>query len=137
MALVVHNLTGENTMALIDDLKSSIGDMQERMQQTYQDLSSKQLSGVSADGTVTLTMTATYQFVDINFDEKALFGGLDKLKLRIKEAWEDLAEKIKGATQSQTSELLSSMELPEEMRQLQNEAPQSPATIEQKAEEVE
>ena len=83
-------------------------------------------------------MTATYELVGLKYDESSLFGGLDKQKERFKEAWEDLAEKIKGATQSQTSELLSSMELPEEMRQLQEQSAQAtPATIEQKAETVE
>lgn len=113
-------------MALIDELKSSIGSMQERMQKTYQDLSSTKLEGVSADETVKIIMTATYQLVDLDFNEKALFGGLDKLKSRIKEAWEDLGEKIKIATQSQASSLMQNMELPEEMQQLSQD---KPATI--------
>lgn len=111
-------------MALIDDIKSSIGSMQERMQSTFQQLSNTQLTGTSADGTVTVIMTATYEFVDIKFDEKALFGGLDKLKQRIREAWEDLSSKIKDTTQSQTSSLLQNMEVPEEIRNMQQQQAQ-------------
>lgn len=108
-------------MALADELQQSIAGMQENMQATYKKLAETQITGTSEDGTVSVTITATYDFVDIDLNEKSLFGGLDKLKQRISQAWQDVSVRIREATQSQTAELLSSMELPEEIRKLQEE----------------
>ena len=119
-------------MALLDDIKQSISTMQERMQHTYSELNSLNLEGISADGKVTLIMTATYQFVDLQFDEDALFGGIDKLKQRIKEAWEDLSNKIKNTTQSQTASLLQDMDIPNEISEMEALPAEIDAEVEEK-----
>ena|SRR3989338_6082533 len=103
---------------LLSNIKNSIADMQTQMQSTYQNLADIILSGESSDKTVKLTMTATYGFVDIEFNEKALQGGVKEFKLRIREAWENVVKKIQETTQSKTIELLQQMQIPEEIRNL-------------------
>ena len=63
-------------------------------------------------------MTATYGFVDIDFNEKALQGGVKEFKTRIREAWESVVKKIQEATQAKTMELLQQMQIPEEIKNL-------------------
>lgn len=106
---------------LINDIKSSIQSMQDQMQDTYSKLADIRIVGESSDKTVRIIMTATYTFEDIEFDEKALQGGVKEFKWRIREAWKDLSEKIQQTTQSQTMELLQGMDIPEEIRQLSSE----------------
>jgi len=103
---------------LLDDIKSSIMDMQNQMQSTYANLSNVKLSGESHDKTVKITMTATYGFEDIEFDEKALQGGLKEFRWRVREAWKNLSEEIQKTTQSKTIELLQGMQIPEEIKNL-------------------
>lgn len=110
---------------LLSDIKNSILDMQNQMQSTYQNLSDIKVSGESADKTVKITMTATYGFVDIDFNEKALQGGVKEFKLRIREAWESVVKKIQEATQNKTIELLQQMQIPDEIRNMS--APDQPA----------
>ena len=104
--------------ALLDQIKSSIMEMQTQMQSTYTNLSDLKLTGKSHDETVTITMTATYEFVDIDFDEKALQGGMKEFKWRIREAWKNLTETIQKTTQSKTVELLQGMQIPDDIRNL-------------------
>ncbi len=103
---------------LLDEIKSSITDMQSQMQTTYSDLSDIKLSGESSDKTVRITMTATYSFEDIEFDERALQGGVKEFKWRIREAWKDLSDKIQETTQAKTVELLQGMNIPDDIRNL-------------------
>lgn len=103
---------------LLSNIKSSIVDMQSQMQHTYQNLSDIILSGESGDKTVKITMTATYIFKDIEFNEKALQGGVKEFKLRIREAWENLVKKIQETTQAKTMELLQQMQIPDEIRNM-------------------
>ena len=103
---------------LLDDIKSSIMDMQTQMQSTYTNLSDLKLTGESHDKTVRIIMTATYAFEDIEFDERALAGGVREFKWRIREAWKDLSENIQKTTQSKTMELLQSMQIPDEIRNI-------------------
>ncbi|HLB56443.1 MAG TPA: YbaB/EbfC family nucleoid-associated protein [Coxiellaceae bacterium] len=103
---------------LLSDIKSSIMDMQNQMQSTYQNLADIKISGESSDKTVKITMTATYGFVDIDFNEKALQGGVKEFKLRIREAWESVVKKIQEATQAKTIELLQQMQIPDEIKNL-------------------
>lgn len=103
---------------LLDDIKSSIMDMQNQMQSTYANLSNVKISGESHDKTVKITMTATYGFEDIEFDEKALQGGLKEFRWRVREAWKNLSEEIQKTTQSKTIELLQGMQIPEEIKNL-------------------
>lgn len=103
---------------LLSNIKNSINDMQSQMQSTYQNLSDILLSGESSDKTVKITMTATYTFKDIEFNEKALQGGVKEFKLRIREAWENLVKKIQETTQAKTMELLQQMQIPDEIRNM-------------------
>mgnify|MGYP001235990513 CR=1 FL=1 len=106
---------------LLGDIKSSIETMQDQMQETYKQLADIRLVGYSEDRSVSVTMTATYTFEDIDFDERALQGGVKEFKRRINEAWKDLSEKIQQTTQSQTMELLKGMEIPDEIRQISSD----------------
>lgn len=103
---------------LLSDIKNSIMDMQNQMQSTYQNLADIKVSGESSDKTVKITMSATYAFDDIEFNEKALQGGVKEFKLRIREAWENVVKKIQEATQAKTIELLQQMQIPEEIKNL-------------------
>ncbi len=103
---------------LLDDIKSSIMDMQTQMQSTYTGLADEIVTGESHDKTVRIMMTATYGFEDIEFDEKALAGGVKEFKWRIREAWKDLAEKIQKTTQAKTMELLQGMQIPDEIKNI-------------------
>lgn len=106
---------------LLDDIKSSIMDMQSQMQSTYTGLADLKLTGESHDKTVRIIMTATYSFEDIEFDERALAGGVKEFKWRIREAWKDLAEKIQQTTQAKTMELLQGMQIPDEIKNISSE----------------
>lgn len=103
---------------LLSDIKNSIMDMQTQMQSTYQNLADIKVSGESSDKTVKITMTATYGFEDIDFNDKALQGGVKEFKLRIREAWKNVVEKIQEATQAKTIELLQQMQIPDEIKNL-------------------
>ncbi|OGT43758.1 MAG: hypothetical protein A3F13_08465 [Gammaproteobacteria bacterium RIFCSPHIGHO2_12_FULL_40_19] len=127
----------ENTMSdqLLSDIKNSIMDMQTQMQSTYQNLADIKVSGESSDKTVKITMTATYGFEDIDFNDKALQGGVKEFKLRIREAWKNVVEKIQQATQAKTIELLQQMQIPDEIKNLSIPADQQ--AIEQVKDEEE
>lgn len=103
---------------LLGEIKTSIVDMQSQMQDTYQNLADIKVTGESSDGTVRISMTATYTFEDIEFDERALQGGVKEFKWRIREAWKNLSEKIQETTQSKTIELLQGMNIPDDIRNL-------------------
>ena len=107
---------------LLDDIKSSIMDMQSQMQNTYMNLADIKITGESHDKTVRITMTATYTFEDIEFDAAALAGGIQEFKWRVREAWKDLSEKIQQTTQSKTMELLQSMQIPDEIKGISTDA---------------
>ncbi|MDF1653655.1 MAG: YbaB/EbfC family nucleoid-associated protein [Coxiellaceae bacterium] len=108
----------ENDENLLSEIKSSITDMQSQMQSTYSNLADIKLSGESSDGTVKIVMTATYTFEDIEFDERALQGGVKEFKWRIREAWKNLSDKIQETTQAKTVELLQGMNIPDDIRNL-------------------
>ena len=103
---------------LLNEIKSSIMDMQTQMQTTYSSLADIKLIGESHDKTVRITMSATYSFEDIEFDEKALQGGIKEFKWRIREAWKNLSEEIQKTTQSKTMELLQGMQVPDEIKNI-------------------
>lgn len=106
---------------LLDEIKSSIMDMQTQMQSTYADLSQIKLVGESHDKTVKIVMTATYGFEDIEFDENALKGGLKEFRWRVREAWKNLSEEIQKTTQSKTIELLQGMQIPDDIKNITSE----------------
>jgi DNA-binding protein YbaB len=101
---------------LLSNIKNSITDMQNQMQHTYQNLADIKVTG-EYEG-VKITMTATYTFVDIDFNEKAMVGGVKEFKLRIRHAWENVVKKIQEATQAKTMELLQQMQIPDEIKNL-------------------
>ncbi|WP_423063733.1 YbaB/EbfC family nucleoid-associated protein [Candidiatus Paracoxiella cheracis] len=103
---------------LLADIKNSIMDMQQQMQSTYSNLADIKLTGKSHDGSVVITMSATYTFEDIEFNEKALQGGVKEFKWRIREAWKNLSEEIQKTTQSKTMELLQSMQIPDDIKNI-------------------
>lgn len=103
---------------LLNEIKTSITDMQSQMQTTYSSLADIKLTGESSDKTVKITMTATYTFEDIEFDERALQGGVKEFKWRIREAWKNLSENIQETTQAKTVELLQGMNIPDDIRNL-------------------
>lgn len=88
-------------------------DMQQQMQSTYSNLADMKLVGESHKKTVRITMTATYNFEDIEFDERALQGGVKEFKWHIREAWKNLSEAIQKTTQSKTIEPLQNMHIPD------------------------
>lgn len=106
---------------LLSEIKSSIMDMQTQMQSTYASLAEKKISGESHDKTVKITMTATYGFEDIEFDERALQGGIKEFRWRVREAWKNLSEQIQKTTQSETVKLLQGMHIPDEIKQISME----------------
>lgn len=106
---------------LLNEIKNSIAGMQEQMQSTYANLSDIKIIGESHDKTVKITMTATYGFEDIEFGEDALRGGVKEFKWRIREAWKNLSEEIQKTTQNKTVELLQSMQIPDDIKQLSAE----------------
>lgn len=103
---------------LLSNIKNSMMDMQNQMQSTYKNLAEIKVSGESVDRSVKITMTATYTFVDIEFNEKALQGGVKEFKTRIREAWENVIKKIQETTQNKTMELLQQMQIPDEIKNL-------------------
>ena len=121
----MSELRNQNESRLLDDIKNSIVDMQQQMQSTYSNLADIKLTGESHDKTVKITMTATYGFEDIEFDEKALRGGVKEFKWRIREAWKNLSEAIQKTTQAKTIELLQSMNIPEDIRNISAEGEES------------
>ena len=103
---------------LLSDIKNSILNMQSQMQNTYANLADIEITGESHDKTVKITMTATYAFKDIEFDEKALIGGVKEFKWRIREAWKNLSDEIQKTTQNKTLELLQGMDIPDDIKNL-------------------
>ena len=100
------------------DNKESITNMQQQMKAAYSNLADLKLVGEPHNKTVRITMTGTYNFEDIKFDERALQGGVKEFKWRIREAWKNLCETIQKTTQSKTIGLLQSMRIPEDIRNL-------------------
>lgn len=114
------NFGGEN---LLDDIKKSIVDMQNQMQQTYTHLGEIRISGFSHDRTIEIIMTATYQFVDITINPKAFANAEGKFSQkeftwRLREAWTDLSKRIQETTQQKTIELLQGMHIPEDIKNI-------------------
>lgn len=103
---------------LLDEIKSSIANMQNQMQNTYANLADIKITGESHDKTVKIVMSATYDFEEIDFDERALQGGLKEFKFRIREAWKNVMDTAKETTQGKTMELLKGMDIPEDIRNI-------------------
>jgi len=104
---------------LLDKIQSSIEGMQDRMKDTYGKLRDEKISGKSMDETVEVILTATYDFGDIIFTEKALEGGVKEFKWRIREAFKAAMEAVQKVTQAQTLELLQGMDIPDEIKNME------------------
>ena len=105
---------------LIDQIKNSIAGMQDQMKNTYQQLSSSDVVGKSAETPspfVQIILKANYEFVDIQFEKNALEGGVGEFKFRIKTAFNDAIKQIKKITQEKTMQLLQGMNMPPHLQQ--------------------
>ena len=107
---------------LLNGIQESVKDMQKQMELTYERLEKQIITGTSQDGTVEIDITATYSFGGIRFDKEALNGGIDSFKTRIEEAWTIACTKVQETTQSQTVELLQSMDLPKELQEISDQS---------------
>ncbi len=115
--------TTEEDNPLIHEIKNSILAMQQQMQETYSRLAQTKISGKSRDETIEIFMTAIYSFEDIKINPRAFADANGKFsqkefEWRLREAWKDLSEKIQKTTQNQTMELLQSMNIPEEIKNI-------------------
>lgn len=104
------------------DMKDSLLNMQNQMQSAYANLAKVMITGESSDKSVKITMSATYEFGDIEFDEAALKGGLKEFRWRVREAWKNLTKNIQETTQTKTLELLQGMEIPEDIKKLSEQS---------------
>lgn len=109
--------------SLLAEIKTSILNMQQQMQDTYSNLSKTDVVGVSPDGTIKIIMTATYTLKDIEINPSALAGANGKFSLaefkeRLVAAWKDLGEKIQKTTQNKTLELLQTMNIPDDIKNI-------------------
>ena len=109
--------------SLLSEIKNSIVAMQQQMQDTYARLGETKVSGKSHDELIEIIMTATYQFEDIKINPRAFADANGKFsqkefEWRLREAWKDLSEKIQKTTQSKTVELLQSMNIPEDIKNI-------------------
>ena len=105
---------------LIDQLKNSIAGMQDQMKNTYEQLSSSDVTGQSAEKPtpyVKIILKANYEFVDIQFEKNALEGGVGEFKFRIKTAFNDAIKQIQKITQEKTMQLLQGMNMPPHLQQ--------------------
>src|SRR5262245_29960899 len=100
---------------LLKDIQESIIDMQSKKSNAYQNI---KITGKSQDGSVWVVMTASYEFIDFGFEERAFRGGVKEFQWRVREAWKNLMEQIKQTTQSQTIELLQNMQIPDDIKRL-------------------
>lgn len=109
--------------SLLAEIKNSILTMQQQMQDTYAHLGQIKVSGKSHDETIEIVMTATYQFEDIKINPRAFADANGKFsqkefEWRLREAWKDLSDKIQKTTQNKTIELLQSMNIPEDIKNI-------------------
>lgn len=109
--------------SLLTEIKNSILAMQQQMQETYARLGEMKISGKSHDETIEIIMTATYQFEDIKINPRAFADAAGKFsqkefEWRLREAWKNLSEKIQKTTQSKTIELLQSMNIPDDIKNI-------------------
>lgn len=117
----VMNPGQQDEEKLLGEIQNSIKDMQDRMQDAYKNLQNRRAIGHSKDKRVTAEFTATYDFVDLDFNSDALEGGVDEFKQRIKEALKEATESVQKITQEQTMELLQNMQIPEDIRGMNGE----------------
>lgn len=126
MPMTREGMPSMDENSLLAEIKSSIVAMQQQMQETYARLGETKVSGKSHDELIEIVMTATYQFEDIKINPRAFADANGKFsqkefEWRLREAWKDLSEKIQKTTQSKTVELLQSMNIPEDIKNISME----------------
>lgn len=109
-------MSDTNPLANFDlgDIQKNMEKMQQQMQSTYGNLESIEIRGES--GGITITITCTYKFVDIDIQPSAMQGGMKVFKENIREAWNKACEAAQKTTQSKTMELLKTMNVPDDLR---------------------
>lgn len=105
-----------NEKDLLKQFENSMKNMQNQMQSTYQVLEKMHIQGES--GGVTITLTCTYKFVDIDIQPKAMQGGLKDFVYHLRQAWTLACENIQKTTQGKTLELLETVDIPESIRKM-------------------
>src|SRR3990167_3990737 len=113
---------GKDEEKLLGEIKNSITDMQDRMQNAYKNLQNRHTSGFSKDKRVQAKFTATYDFVGIDFGSDALEGGVIEFKQRVAEALKEATVNVQKITQEQTMELLQNMQIPDDIRNMGGES---------------
>ncbi len=98
---------------LMKSLQEGVAEVQGKMQDIHGELDQTLLVGRSNDETVTVTMSATYAFKNIEIKEDALKGGLKKFEERLREAFENVTDDIRRRTQEQTMKLFENMPIPD------------------------
>lgn len=105
---------------LLAQFQNSMKSMQNQMQSTYQTLEKMPIKGES--GGVTITLSCTYKFIDIDIQPRAMKGGLKDFVYHIRQAWTTACESIQKTTQGKTLELLETVDIPESIRKMGEEA---------------
>jgi DNA-binding protein YbaB len=103
---------------LLLGIRESMENMQKQMVDVYGDLADIKITGTSGDGYISVIMTATYEFLDLQIEKPAFDGGVEEFKRRMKEALKDVTQKIQKATQEKTMDLLKSVQVPDEIKKL-------------------
>ena len=103
---------------LLNKIQDSIVNMQGQFKKAYEQLSHEMITGESKDKTMKIIITATQQFRDCEMVQEALVGGFTAFRARLKEAMEDLFEKLTKTTQSRTLSMLQNMPIPDEIKDL-------------------
>jgi DNA-binding protein YbaB len=103
---------------LLGKIQNSIVNMQGQFKKAYEQLSHEVITGESKDKTMKITITATQQFRDCEMVQEALVGGFTAFRARLKEALENLFEKLTQTTQSRTLSMLQNMPIPDEIKDL-------------------
>jgi len=102
--------------ALLDEIRKSMNEMQEKMQSTYMGLETREVVG-DFDGII-VKMTCTYDITDITIEPKAMQGTKDAFIHRLRQALKMAFEEVKKATQAQTMELMKQLQIPDDLRNL-------------------
>ncbi len=101
---------------LLEQFQNSMKNMQNQMQDTYQALEKMPIKGES--GGVTITLSCTYKFIDIDIQPKAMQGGLKDFVYHIRQARTLACETIQKTTQGKTLELLETVDIPDSIRKM-------------------
>lgn len=108
---------------LLEQFQNSMKNMQNQMQSTYQALEKMPIKGES--GGVTITLSCTYKFMDIDIQPSAMKEGLKGFVYHLRQAWTLACEEIQKTTQGKTLELLETVDIPDSIRKMGEDAQQT------------